>query len=478
MTSHSHRGKEGRTSSLTTVLTNSSSPSSASSPQFFPNGSAFATGSDDATCRLFDLRADQELSLYCHDNIICGITSVAFSRSGRLLLAGYDDFNCNIWDAMKGDRAGGWSGRENGRGLVWGHGCGSTRSNLNWGLFIFSLQSYFSEISALLGLGTNSLLPATWRCSITLRVRGGKLWQSWLKWKYPKWMKWLVEKNGGKQEEKETSAGAPHWSDNVYIWFFLWGNRAPCQTYQRIHTFLFQWDLQCSAWFCEQFGESKPVVRVGAQTNTRLLCSVRFSRRFGAVCRAKHFPATSLLLFVPTPPAGVLAGHDNRVSCLGVTDDGMAVCTGSWDSFLKIWNWAGPETSANARLTDTDRPTQTHRQTDRQTPLGHSLHPVFTLYVRFNRQIKNIVLYIIYMNLGMSLHTHTHTHTHTHNAGWQDINTYPHNLKVDLRMQKQGNSTTNTHARTHRHTHTHTNIHTSATPLKHVTGLMLWLVVV
>lgn len=44
--------------------------------------------------------------MYSHDNIICGITSVAFSRSGRLLLAGYDDFNCNIWDAMKGDRAG------------------------------------------------------------------------------------------------------------------------------------------------------------------------------------------------------------------------------------------------------------------------------------------------------------------------------------------------------------------------------------
>lgn len=77
-----------------------------SRPQFFPSGSAFATGSDDATCRLFDLRADQELGLYSHDNIICGITSVAFSRSGRLLLAGYDDFNCNIWDAMKGDRAG------------------------------------------------------------------------------------------------------------------------------------------------------------------------------------------------------------------------------------------------------------------------------------------------------------------------------------------------------------------------------------
>lgn len=84
--------------------------------QFFPNGYAFTTGSDDATCRLFDLRADQELLMYSHDNIICGITSVAFSRSGRLLLAGYDDFNCNIWDAMKGDRAGEDLGPTEGRG--------------------------------------------------------------------------------------------------------------------------------------------------------------------------------------------------------------------------------------------------------------------------------------------------------------------------------------------------------------------------
>lgn len=74
--------------------------------QFFPNGHAFATGSDDATCRLFDIRADQELAMYSHDNIICGITSVAFSKSGRLLLAGYDDFNCNVWDSMKAERAG------------------------------------------------------------------------------------------------------------------------------------------------------------------------------------------------------------------------------------------------------------------------------------------------------------------------------------------------------------------------------------
>ncbi|OXU28458.1 hypothetical protein TSAR_002557, partial [Trichomalopsis sarcophagae] len=75
---------------------------------FFPNGFAFATGSDDATCRLFDIRADQELAMYSHDNIICGITSVAFSKSGRLLLADYSW--CMGQDYIK---RGSWQSRNN-----------------------------------------------------------------------------------------------------------------------------------------------------------------------------------------------------------------------------------------------------------------------------------------------------------------------------------------------------------------------------
>lgn len=81
--------------------------------QFFPNGDAFGSGSDDASCRLFDLRADRELNQYTHDNILCGITSVAFSISGRLLFAGYDDFNCNVWDTLKGERVGVLAAHEN-----------------------------------------------------------------------------------------------------------------------------------------------------------------------------------------------------------------------------------------------------------------------------------------------------------------------------------------------------------------------------
>lgn len=101
--------------------------------------------------------------MYSHDNIICGITSVAFSKSGRLLLAGYDDFNCNVWDTMKAERAG-----------------------------MIMMNNY---------------------------------------------------------------------------------------------------------------------------------------------CIHNHFYYYSYYLFL-----GILAGHDNRVSCLGVTENGMAVATGSWDSFLRVWN--------------------------------------------------------------------------------------------------------------------------------------------
>ncbi len=67
---------------------------------------------------MFDIRSDQELAVYSHDNIICGITSVAFSKSGRLLLAGYDDFNCNVWDALRAERAG--------MGLIWNHQASNT----------------------------------------------------------------------------------------------------------------------------------------------------------------------------------------------------------------------------------------------------------------------------------------------------------------------------------------------------------------
>lgn len=69
---------------------------------FFPDGFALGTGSDDSSCRLFDMRCYGEVNKFAHDRIACGITSVAFSRSGRLLFGGYDDYNTYAWDTLAG----------------------------------------------------------------------------------------------------------------------------------------------------------------------------------------------------------------------------------------------------------------------------------------------------------------------------------------------------------------------------------------
>lgn len=34
---------------------------------------------------------------------------------------------------------------------------------------------------------------------------------------------------------------------------------------------------------------------------------------------------------------GSLNGHENRVSCLGVSNDGISLCTGSWDSLVSTF---------------------------------------------------------------------------------------------------------------------------------------------
>mmetsp|Transcript_20571 Transcript_20571/g.29836 ORF Transcript_20571/g.29836 Transcript_20571/m.29836 type:complete len:382 (-) Transcript_20571:474-1619(-) len=82
------------------VQTHDGHESDINSVQFFPDGNAFGTGSDDSTCRLFDMRCYGEVNRFWNDSIMCGITSVDFSKSGRLLIAGYDDYNVIAWDTL------------------------------------------------------------------------------------------------------------------------------------------------------------------------------------------------------------------------------------------------------------------------------------------------------------------------------------------------------------------------------------------
>jgi len=82
------------------VMTYHGHESDINSVAFFPDGMAFGTGSDDSSCRLFDLRSYQQLNEFTDDKIVCGITSVDFSKSGRLLFGGYDDYQAIVWDAI------------------------------------------------------------------------------------------------------------------------------------------------------------------------------------------------------------------------------------------------------------------------------------------------------------------------------------------------------------------------------------------
>lgn len=86
-----------------------------STVQFFNSGNAVITGSDDCSCKMYDLRADQEVIGYQDTSLNAGVTSLALSSSGRLIFAGYDDFNCHIWDSLKGEKVGEWDAGTSGR---------------------------------------------------------------------------------------------------------------------------------------------------------------------------------------------------------------------------------------------------------------------------------------------------------------------------------------------------------------------------
>ena len=78
---------------------------------FFPP--FFRTGSDDASCRLYDLRADREVCRYTKESILFGVNAIDFSLSGRILFAGYNDYAVNMWDTLRSHRIAMLYGHEN-----------------------------------------------------------------------------------------------------------------------------------------------------------------------------------------------------------------------------------------------------------------------------------------------------------------------------------------------------------------------------
>ncbi|CAM8941608.1 unnamed protein product [Rhodiola kirilowii] len=71
--------------------------------KFFPDGNRFGTGSDDGSCRLFDIRTGHQLQVYKPEQVddeTPQVKCIAFSNSGRLLFAGYSTGACYVWDSL------------------------------------------------------------------------------------------------------------------------------------------------------------------------------------------------------------------------------------------------------------------------------------------------------------------------------------------------------------------------------------------
>ncbi|MCL7027879.1 hypothetical protein MKW94_007012 [Papaver nudicaule] len=58
--------------------------------KFFPDGQRFGTGSDDGTCRLFDVRTGHELQ----------VNHQQHNDDSRLLFVGYSNGDCYVWDTI------------------------------------------------------------------------------------------------------------------------------------------------------------------------------------------------------------------------------------------------------------------------------------------------------------------------------------------------------------------------------------------
>lgn len=105
--------------------------------QCFPSGYAFGTGSDDSKMRLFDTRAYRAMNSYFSENILCGITSIDFSKSGKYLFAGYDDEPyAVVWDTLKSERCQTLAGNVNRVSCLGVNSTGTALCTGSWDFFL------------------------------------------------------------------------------------------------------------------------------------------------------------------------------------------------------------------------------------------------------------------------------------------------------------------------------------------------------
>jgi guanine nucleotide-binding protein G(I)/G(S)/G(T) subunit beta-1 len=85
------------------VRTFSGHVSDVNAVEFFPSGNCVGSGSDDSTARIWDLRSCGPINVLTEDRLLYGLTGITFSRSGRLLFASYDEPIVIAWETTSKD---------------------------------------------------------------------------------------------------------------------------------------------------------------------------------------------------------------------------------------------------------------------------------------------------------------------------------------------------------------------------------------
>ena len=68
------------------------------------NVNTLAVGYEDASIKIWDLRALGKISKMTEDNSFESVVSMDFSKSGRLLFSAYNNMKVWVWDLMTGKR--------------------------------------------------------------------------------------------------------------------------------------------------------------------------------------------------------------------------------------------------------------------------------------------------------------------------------------------------------------------------------------
>ena len=83
------------------------------SVKWHPGGSAFAVAGDDGGLHLLDYRSYNPLGVFNDEAVVACAACLDFSKAGRYVFGGYDDFNIVAWDVLSGKRVGEMQGHTN-----------------------------------------------------------------------------------------------------------------------------------------------------------------------------------------------------------------------------------------------------------------------------------------------------------------------------------------------------------------------------